>query len=165
MSWNIATGTYRHEIYLLDSVWQSVCHSLRNVVMCYVLSIARAVGYRYLIIELTIGWEGGIGEVGIRWRRVGQEGVWSDYSLFEPAPFFTNVIQQCFICRPLDSTLSEDTGIETRTVASLATLALTARRSNHSARSKPQQDCMRAVEFRCLSQLGLFAGFSLHLYH
>ncbi len=36
------------------------------------------------------------------------------------------------ICRPSDSTVSEDAGIEPRTVA---TSALTARRSNHSARS------------------------------
>jgi hypothetical protein len=36
------------------------------------------------------------------------------------------VIQYCFICRPSDSTVSEDAGIEPRTVA-------TARRSNHSA--------------------------------
>ncbi len=42
------------------------------------------------------------------------------------------VIQQCFFCLPSDSTVSEDAGIETRTVA---TLALTARRSNHLARS------------------------------
>ncbi len=43
------------------------------------------------------------------------------------------VIQLCFICRPSDSTVSEDTGFEPRTVA---TLALTARHShNHSARS------------------------------
>jgi hypothetical protein len=45
------------------------------------------------------------------------------------------VIQHCFICRPSDSTVSEDAGIEPRTVA---TLELTARRSNHSARSHPQ---------------------------
>jgi hypothetical protein len=44
------------------------------------------------------------------------------------------VIQHCFICRPSDSTVSEDAGIEPRTVA---TLALTARRSNHLARSHP----------------------------
>jgi hypothetical protein len=36
------------------------------------------------------------------------------------------VILHCFICRPSDSTVSEDAGIEPRTVA---TLALTARRS------------------------------------
>jgi hypothetical protein len=42
------------------------------------------------------------------------------------------VIQHCFICRPSDSTVSEDAGIEPRTVA---TLALTVRRSNYSARS------------------------------
>ncbi len=51
-------------------------------------------------------------------------------------------IQHCFICRPSDSTASEDAGIEPRTVA---TTALTVRRSNHSAdlflkaRSHPQQ--------------------------
>jgi hypothetical protein len=44
------------------------------------------------------------------------------------------VLQHCFICRPSDSTVSEDVGIEPRTVT---TLALTARRSNHSARSHP----------------------------
>jgi hypothetical protein len=37
----------------------------------------------------------------------------------------------CLICRPSDSTVSEDAGIEPRTVA---TLALTARRSDHLAR-------------------------------
>jgi hypothetical protein len=41
-------------------------------------------------------------------------------------------IQHCFICRPSDSTLSEDAGIEPRTVA-IATMALAVRRSNHSA--------------------------------
>jgi hypothetical protein len=41
----------------------------------------------------------------------------------------------CFICRPSDSTVSEDAGIEPRTVA---TTALTIRRSNHSARSHAQ---------------------------
>jgi hypothetical protein len=46
------------------------------------------------------------------------------------------VSQHCFICRPSDSTVSEDVGIEPRTVA---TLVLTARRSNHSARSHPLQ--------------------------
>jgi hypothetical protein len=43
-------------------------------------------------------------------------------------------IQHCFICRPLDSTVSEDAGIEPRTVA---TTALAVRHSNHSARSLP----------------------------
>jgi hypothetical protein len=45
------------------------------------------------------------------------------------------VIQHFFICRPSNSTVSEDAWIEPRTVA---TLALTARRSNHSARSHPR---------------------------
>ncbi len=44
------------------------------------------------------------------------------------------VIQHCFICRTSDSTVSEDAGIEPRTVT---TLALTALRSSHSARSHP----------------------------
>jgi hypothetical protein len=43
-------------------------------------------------------------------------------------------IQHGFICRPSDSTVSEDAGIKPRTVA---TSALTVRRSNHSARSHP----------------------------
>ncbi len=48
--------------------------------------------------------------------------------------FFMYVIQHCFICRPSESTVSEDAGIKPRTVA---TLALTARLFNHSARSHP----------------------------
>ncbi len=40
--------------------------------------------------------------------------------------FFIYVIQHCFICRPSDSTATEDARIEPRTVT---TLALTARRS------------------------------------
>jgi hypothetical protein len=44
-------------------------------------------------------------------------------------------IQDSFICRPSDSTVSEDAGIEPRTVA---TTALTVRRSNHKAKSHPQ---------------------------
>ncbi len=44
---------------------------------------------------------------------------------------FMYIIQDCVICRPSDSTVSEDAGIEPRTVA---TLALTARCSNHLAK-------------------------------
>ncbi len=47
--------------------------------------------------------------------------------------FFWIFIQHCFICRPSDSTVSEDAGIKPRTVA---TLALAVKHSNHSARSK-----------------------------
>ncbi len=47
---------------------------------------------------------------------------------------FMYVIQHCFICRPSDLTVLEDAGIEPRTVA---TLALTDRRSYHSARYQP----------------------------
>jgi hypothetical protein len=43
-------------------------------------------------------------------------------------------IQHCVICCPSNSTVSEDAGIEPRTVA---TLALAVRRSNLSARSHP----------------------------
>jgi hypothetical protein len=43
-------------------------------------------------------------------------------------------IQHCFICRPSDSTVSEDAEIEPRTVA---TSAFAVRRSNNSARSHP----------------------------
>ncbi len=45
------------------------------------------------------------------------------------------VIQHCFICRPSDSTVSEDAVIESRTVG---TLALTARRSKQSVISHPR---------------------------
>ncbi len=44
-------------------------------------------------------------------------------------------IHHCFICRPSDSTVSEDAGIKSRKVA---TSVLVVRRSNHSARSHPQ---------------------------
>jgi hypothetical protein len=49
--------------------------------------------------------------------------------------FFMYCFQRCFICRPSDSTVSEEAGIETRTVA---TSVLAVRSSNHSARSHPQ---------------------------
>ncbi len=45
--------------------------------------------------------------------------------------FFMYVIQHCSICRPSDSPVTEDAGIEPRTVA---TVALTARHSNLLAR-------------------------------
>jgi hypothetical protein len=48
---------------------------------------------------------------------------------------FMYVIQHGFICRPSDSTVSEDAGIELKAVA---TSALAVRCSNHSARSHPQ---------------------------
>jgi hypothetical protein len=48
--------------------------------------------------------------------------------------FFMYDIQHCLICRPSDSTVSEDAGIEHRTVANMA---LAVRRPNHSARSHP----------------------------
>ena len=56
--------------------------------------------------------------------------------------FFMYCIQHCFICRLSDSTVSEDAGIEPSTVA---TLALAARRSNHSARSHP----LLTLQFSC----------------
>jgi hypothetical protein len=43
-------------------------------------------------------------------------------------------IIHCFVCRPSDSIVSEDAGIELRT---FATLAFAVRRSNHSASSHP----------------------------
>ncbi len=55
-----------------------------------------------------------------------------------------HVIQHCFICRPSHLTVSEDAGIEPRTVV---TLTLTARHSNHLDRSQSQ------TKFRTLRQL------------
>jgi hypothetical protein len=49
--------------------------------------------------------------------------------------FFVYFIQYCFICRPSDSIVSEDAGIEPWTVA---TSALAVRCSNQSTRSHPQ---------------------------
>jgi hypothetical protein len=49
--------------------------------------------------------------------------------------FFMYCIRHCFICRPSDSTVSEDAKIEPMTVA---TSTLAVRLSNHSARSHPQ---------------------------
>ncbi len=46
---------------------------------------------------------------------------------------FSYYIQHSFICRPSDSTVSEDAGIEPRTVATSA-LTVTVRRSNYTAR-------------------------------
>ncbi len=48
--------------------------------------------------------------------------------------FYMYSFQHWFICRPSDSTVSDDVGIEPRTVA---TSALAVRPSNHSARSTP----------------------------
>ncbi len=55
-----------------------------------------------------------------------------DFLFFIGFLFFMYDIQHCFICSPSDFTMSEDAGIEPRTVA---TTALAVRRSNHSARS------------------------------
>jgi hypothetical protein len=49
--------------------------------------------------------------------------------------FVMYVLQNCFICRPADSIVSEDAGIVPRTFATLALTA--ARRSYYSARSHP----------------------------
>ncbi len=62
------------------------------------------------------------------WIRKNKGGFFLDFF------FFMYDIQHCFICRPSDSSVSEDAGIESRTVA---TIALAVRRSNHSARSHP----------------------------
>ncbi len=54
---------------------------------------------------------------------------WNKYSFFLKVDFFDFVmydIQHCFICRPSDSPVSEDAGIEPRTVA---TTALAVRRT------------------------------------
>jgi hypothetical protein len=65
---------------------------------------------------------------------------------------FMYVIQHCFICRFSDSTVSEDAEVETGTVA---TLALTARRSDHSARSHPRR--MKTI-FLIANEKGIFVS-------
>jgi hypothetical protein len=66
-------------------------------------------------------------------------------------------IQHCFICRPSDSDVSEDAGIESRTVA---TMALAVRRSNHSARSHPYTPNFLGLHMNpCFTEkVGLYAG-------
>ncbi len=49
--------------------------------------------------------------------------------------FFYTVLHHCFICRPFDSTVSEDAGIERKTFPTLAV------RSNHAAISRPLLGC------------------------
>jgi hypothetical protein len=79
-----------------------------------------------------------------------------------PSSFFTggtfcffllmHGIQHCFLCRPSDSTVSEDAGIEPRTVA---TMALTARRSNHLARFH-FHTWLDSIEFNLPFELAVF---------
>ncbi len=69
---------------------------------------------------------------------------------FQQEFFFMYFIQHCVVCRPSDSTVSEDAGIEPRTVA---TSALAVRRFNHSARSHPHgifghSVCVRVFNLR-----------------
>ncbi len=63
-------------------------------------------------------------------------------------------IQQCFICCPSVSTVSEDAEIEPRTVA---TLTLTARRFYHLARSHPPNYLARDI-FTLLINSSHFCG-------
>ncbi len=110
-------------------LWLQRCVHLRlvtvtfcdvNVVWCYVLS-----QYRFASL---VHWTGGGG--GILCIHLAMEFIPDilacDYMFF----IFTYFIQHCFICRPSDSTVSVDATIEPRT---FATLALTVRRSKHSA--------------------------------
>jgi hypothetical protein len=53
--------------------------------------------------------------------------------------FKRTFIPHCFICRPSNSTVSEDAGIESRTVA-IETLVLAVRRSDHPATYHPQNE-------------------------
>ncbi len=78
--------------------------------------------------------------------------------------FFMYDIQYCFICRPSDSTVSEDAGIEPRTVA---TTALAVRSFNHSARSNPplcQMCCYNKVDSAMAESQNGFCSFksSIH---
>jgi hypothetical protein len=58
--------------------------------------------------------------------------------------FFKYVSQHCFICRPSNSTVSENVGIKPRNFATLA-LAVSLL-SNHSARSHPQSARSREIK-------------------
>ncbi len=62
------------------------------------------------------------------------------YRNFFPIAKVLSCIQHCFICRPSDSTVPTDAGIEPRTVA---TGTLADRRSNHLARSQSLKSAYR----------------------
>jgi hypothetical protein len=66
-----------------------------------------------------------------------------------------HVIQHC----PSDSTVSEDVRIEPRTVTDLA---LTPRRSNHSARSRPQYGMYERV-FKTIVYFILLGVYGKHV--
>jgi hypothetical protein len=72
------------------------------------------------------GWTIRGGE-GLSLKRFRIKGFFSDFKKY--------FVQQCFISRPLDYTVSEDAGIEPRIVA---TFAVKVRCSTHLARSDPQ---------------------------
>ncbi len=72
--------------------------------------------------------------------------------------FFSYCTQHCFICRPSDSTVPTDAGIEPRTVA---TGALAVRRSNHQARSHPQLGQISSALGQISSALGQISSFLL----
>jgi hypothetical protein len=67
--------------------------------------------------------------------------------------FFMYDFQHCFICRPSDSTVSEDAGIEPRTVV---TTALAVRRSNDSPGKIYMQNTKRILSFFYVALLQCF---------
>ncbi len=77
----------------------------------------------------NLGWEGGSDRL-----TPAEKSLYRSIFL-DDAIFIVYAIQHCFTCRPSDSTVSADAGIEPRTVV---TSALAVRRFNHSARSHPQ---------------------------
>jgi hypothetical protein len=60
------------------------------------------------------------------------------------------VIRHCFICRLSDSTVSEEAGIDPTTVANMA---LTARRSNHSVRSHSELNSANHQNYKVLKYI------------
>jgi hypothetical protein len=73
--------------------------------------------------------------------------------------FLKYFIQHCFICRPSDSMVFEDAGIQPRT---FATLALPVSRSDDSARSHPHTNTYQK-EMGHLSVKGRNQNYSLSL--
>ncbi len=82
-----------------------------------------------------------------KWHSKREKNCYLFFTKHKQGDFFlcTYCIQHCIICRPSNSTVSEDAGIEPRTVAPTSSLAV--RRFNHSATSHPPQNIIIIIMF------------------
>jgi hypothetical protein len=94
-----------------------------------------------------------------------RENLCTEPGIFSGFFHFMYIIQHCFMCCPSDSIVSEDAGTEPRT---FATLALTAKRSNHLARfhSQTRLDLVHKLGWiSSTTRLDLFYNSAIDLIH